>query len=170
MSSATAASSSATWTPCRWSPPLRTTRRCFFRMLCSSLILGKTFQVNWFRSHRLLPSRLLMLGHLELLPKPAAAHVDAMFSRFPRLGSETATSAGTDIGDSLYSILSFFPRHAQWVGTFGNRVKLCVTCVLLCACLYGCLHLFWLLLMLEALLLHHPSAQQCDRLSPHRLT
>jgi hypothetical protein len=46
-----------------------------------------------------------------------------MFSRFPRLGSETATSAGTDIGDSLYSILSFFPRHAQWVGTFGNRVK-----------------------------------------------
>ena len=73
-----------------------------------------------------------MLGHLELLPQPAAADVDAMFSRLPRLGSETATSAGTDIGDSLYSIFSFFPRHAQWVGTFGNRVKLYVNCVFVC--------------------------------------
>jgi hypothetical protein len=82
-----------------------------------------------------------MLGHLELLPQPAASHVDAMLSRFPRLGSETATSAGTDIGDSLYSILSFFPRHAQWVGTFGNRVKLYVNYVVICVllCLVGCI-------------------------------
>ena len=80
-------------------------------------------QVNWFRSHRLIPARLLMLGHLELFRHPAAAEVDAMFSRFPRLGSETPTSAGTDLGDKMYSILNFFPRHAQWVGTFGNRVR-----------------------------------------------
>jgi hypothetical protein len=64
-----------------------------------------------------------MLGHLELLPNPAASEFDSIFSRFPRLGSETPTSAGTDIGDSVYSILSFIPRHAQWVGTFGNRVQ-----------------------------------------------
>jgi hypothetical protein len=64
-----------------------------------------------------------MLGHLELLPHPAASEVDSMFSRFPRLGSETPSSVGTDIGDSVYSILSFFPRHAQWVSTFGSRVR-----------------------------------------------
>jgi hypothetical protein len=85
------------------------------------LLIG-TYQVNWFRSHRLIPSRLLMLGHLELLPDAAAADADSMFSLFPRLGSETPTSAGTDISERMYSILSFFPRHAQWVGTFGNRV------------------------------------------------
>jgi hypothetical protein len=45
-----------------------------------------------------------------------------MFSSFPRLGSETPTSAGADLGARMYSILNFFPRHAQWVGTFGNRV------------------------------------------------
>ncbi len=64
-----------------------------------------------------------MLGHLELLPDAAAADADAMFSHFPRLGSETPTSAGTDIGERMYSVLSFFPRHAQWVGTFGSRVR-----------------------------------------------
>ncbi len=65
-----------------------------------------------------------MLGHLELLPGAAAADAESMFSQFPRLGSETPTGAGTDIGERLYSILSFYPRHAQWVGTFGNRVRL----------------------------------------------
>lgn len=64
-----------------------------------------------------------MLGHLELLPDAAAADADSMFSHFPRLGSETPTSAGTDISERMYSILSFFPRHAQWVGTFGSRVR-----------------------------------------------
>ena len=46
-----------------------------------------------------------MLGHLELLPDAAAADADSMFSLFPRLGSETPTSAGTDIGERMYSIL-----------------------------------------------------------------
>ena len=86
-------------------------------------VFACVLQVNWFRSHRLIPSRLLMLGHLELCPPPAASHLDAMFSTFPRLGSETPTSAGADLGARMYSILNFFPRHAQWVGTFGNRVR-----------------------------------------------
>jgi hypothetical protein len=76
-----------------------------------------------------------MLGHLELLPNPAASEFDSIFSRFPRLGSETPTSAGTDIGDSVYSILSFIPRHAQWVGTFGNRVKLSRQSTVLLRCI-----------------------------------